>query len=137
MSFERTAGGRQEGGGRGSQLTPFGQKMREIRRDKGLLLFNMAKIAGVSSGFLSLVETGKKPIPERLVPTIVAGLDLSKDIEQELIEAAAMSAREYKIQLEAGAPPLHRQLAHAMQTGFAKMSEKKKADILRRLLEEG
>ena len=44
-----------------------------------------------------------------------------------------MSAKEYKIQMTSGAPALDRQVAYALQTGFAKMSPKAKAEILRLL----
>jgi len=127
------AGGRQEGAGK---WTPFGEKLRAIRRAKGILLIDMAHGAGVTPGFLSLVETGKKPIPERLIVSIVTVLDLGSKVEAELREAAALSAKEFRIRLDAGAPQLDRKVAHALETGFAKMSGKNKAKILK-LLEEG
>lgn len=123
-----------EGGG--GRLTPFGQMTRAIRKDMGILLIDMARAAHVTSGFLSLVETGKRQIPDRLVPAIVAGLNLSDDQSRELTEAAAMSAKEYKIRLAAGAAPLDRKVAHALETGFAKLAPDAKAKILK-LLEEG
>lgn len=132
MAQERAVGGREKGGG----LTPFGVMLRQIRKQKGILLIDVARVADVSPGFLSLVETGKRPIPDRLVTSIAAGLDLNARKQAELLEAAAMSAKEYKIQLEAGAAPLDRRVAHALQTGFAKMSPSAKAKLLK-LLEEG
>lgn len=114
----------------------FGEALRKLRGEKGSLLLDMAKIAGVTPGFLSLVETGKKPIPDRLVPAIATGYDLSPEYKEQLLEAAALSARDYKIHLEEGASPFDRQVAHALQTGFAKMSNQAKAKILK-LLEEG
>lgn len=133
MTKTHAAGGRQEGG---AKLTPFGEAMRAIRRDKDLLLMTMARAAQVSPGFLSLVETGKKPIPERLISAIVAGFDLTVAEERLLRDAAALSANEYKIRLGSGAAQLDRRVAHALQTGLAKMSTKNKAKLLR-LLEEG
>lgn len=130
MTKVRAAGGRQE---TQEGLTPFGELTRKIRKDKKLLLIEMARVAGVTSGFLSLVETGKKPIPDRLVPAIAAGLDLTAEDQRKLQLAAALSAKEYKIQLASGAPTLDRQVAHALQTGFAKMTPKAKAKILRLL----
>lgn len=132
MTEIRTIGDQAERSGR---LTLFGEALRGIRKDKGILLLDMARAAGVSPGFLSLVETGKKPIPDRLVNAIVAGLDLSCDQEAKLVEAAALSARDYKISLEAGASKFDRRVAHALQTGFAKMSPAAKKKILK-LLEE-
>lgn len=134
MTIQTTATGRTEGGG--GRLTPFGQLTREIRKQKGILLIDMARAAGVTSGFLSLVETGKKPIPDRLVPAIVAGLDLNTEQGRALTEAADLSAKEYKIQIKSGAGPLDRKVAHALQTGFAKLAPDAKQKILK-LLEEG
>lgn len=120
---------------RGSKLTPFGEVIREIRKSKGILLIDLARIAEVTPGFLSLVETGKKPIPDRLIPTIVTRLELSKATEKKLLNAAELSARDYRIHMVAGADILDRRIAHAMQTGLAKMSPEKKSRILK-LLEE-
>ncbi|HZU65433.1 MAG TPA: helix-turn-helix transcriptional regulator [Novosphingobium sp.] len=119
----------------GSKLTPFGEIIREIRKSKGILLIDLARITEVTPGFLSLVETGKKPIPDRLISTIVTQLELSKATEKKLLDAADLSARDYRIHMEAGADILDRRIAHAMQTGLAKMSPEKKSRILK-LLEE-
>lgn len=119
----------------GSKLTPFGEAVREIRKSKGILLIDMARIAEVTPGFLSLVETGKKPIPDRLIPAIATRLELTKAAEKKLLDAAELSARDYRIHMETGANILDRRIAHAMQTGLAKMSPEKKARILK-LLEE-
>lgn len=114
----------------GARLTLFGEKVREIRRGKGLLLLDMAHVAEVSPGFLSLVETGKKAIPETLVAKLVTRLELDEETEAELQEAAALSAREFRIHLDGDADPQARRVAFALQNGFAKMSASKKAKIL-------
>lgn len=133
MATDLGAVGQIEGAGK---WTPFGEKLRAIRRTKGILLIDMAHLANVTPGFLSLVETGKKPIPDRLIAAIVAGLDLGTADEADLREAAAWSVKEFKIRLEAGAGHFDRKVAHALENGFAKMSGKNKAKILK-LLEEG
>jgi HTH-type transcriptional regulator, competence development regulator len=127
------AGGQKTGEKR---LTPFGEKCREIRKAKGMLLIDMAHIAGVSPGFLSLVETGRKQIPERLVPSLVTNLDLTPRQQEELINSAALSAKEYRIQMIENASPLDRRLALALETGFAKMTQLKKQSLLKLLEEE-
>lgn len=118
-----------------NKLTLFGEKMREFRRAKQMLLMDVARVAGVSPGFLSQVETGKKPIPERLVPAIVAGLDLTAKQAAELQNAAELSANKYRIQLTTNAGAVERKIAHMMQNGLAKMTPTRKAKILK-LLEE-
>lgn len=133
MAQDRKTTGRQSGGGK---LTPFGETARAIRLRDRLLLMDMAKAAGVSAGFLSLVETGKKQIPEDLVDKIVVGLRLSNDDRKDLEEDAAISAKEFRIEMTVGADRLDRHVAHAMQTGFAKMSPERKKAILKLLTDE-
>lgn len=44
-------------------LTEFGKFTRKLRIDNGELLKNMADKLGVSSSYLSSVETGKRKVP--------------------------------------------------------------------------
>lgn len=130
MAQDRIINGRQSGRGK---LTPFGEFARQIRREKGILLLDMAKAADVTPGFLSLVETGKKQAPDRMVTKIAHGLKLTAEQEADLMEAAALSAREFRIEIAHDADMVDRRVAHALQTGFAKMSPKKKEQILQLL----
>ena len=133
MEHDRTTMGGSSGLGK---LTPFGEVARRIRREKGILLLDMAKAATVTPGFLSLVETGKKQIPEYLVGRIARGLDLSAEQFAELQNAAALSAREFRIDLGHDPSVFDRRVAHAMQTGFAKMTPMQKRKILKLLTEK-
>jgi transcriptional regulator with XRE-family HTH domain len=124
---EMTKGGRRTGA---TNLTPFGQKCREIRKELGLLLFDMADAAKVSAGFFSMVETGRKPIPEGLVGKIVTGLNLPQRKAQELQNAAALSAKEYRLSISKNPDPLERTLAFKLQDQFAKMTPIKRQMII-------
>lgn len=117
-------------------LTPFGEKVREIRKHREILLLDMAKIAEVSPGFLSMVETGRKQIPDDLVHKISSGLKLEHRLTIELQKAAALSAREYRLKLKENAGSLDRTLAFTMEKQFAKMTTLKKRKILELLNEE-
>lgn len=134
MANTTFAGGAQRGDK--IRLTPFGEKCREIRKAKEMLLIDMAHVAGVSPGFLSLVETGRKPIPDRLIPELVTNLKLSQRQAAELQNAAALSAKQYRIQMIEDASPIDRRLALALQNGFAKMTPLKKKKMLDLLEEE-
>lgn len=126
-------------GGRGlghTRLTPFGQKCREIRKEKGLLLLDMAKVAGVSSGFFSMVETGRKPVPDGLVSKIVSGLSLHSRKATELQNAAAHSAKEYRLRISDNPDHLERTLAFKLENQFAKMTPTKRQKIIDVLEEE-
>jgi HTH-type transcriptional regulator, competence development regulator len=130
MAYHNLGGGQKTGDKR---MTPFGEKCREIRKMKGMLLIDMAHAAGVSPGFLSLVETGRKPIPDRLVPALINNIDLTARQGEELISAASLSAKNYRIELQEDASPIDRRLAHALETGFAKMTPMKKQQLLEML----
>jgi len=133
MEHDRTTTGRQSGSGR---LTPFGEAARQIRIEKGILLLDMARAAEVTPGFQSLVETGKKQIPGDLVGKICAGLDLSSKHKAQLEEAALLSARQFPIEMGPDASIVDRRVAHALQTGFAKMSPRQKQMMLKLLTEK-
>lgn len=49
------------------QLTELGKELRKLRVDLDINLADMAGTVGVSSAFLSAVETGKKPAPSDFV----------------------------------------------------------------------
>ena len=130
MTSNAAAGGQTRGGG---GRTPFGEAVLKIRQNRGILLIDMARVAEVSPGFLSLVETGKKPVPDTLVDKIAVGFDLTARQQEDLRDAAALSAQQYKIEIAENASALDRQVAHALQTGFAKMSPTTKTKILKLL----
>ncbi len=46
-------------------MTPFGEKMRELRAERGLRLKDMAAGLGVSPAYLSALEHGKRGRPNR------------------------------------------------------------------------
>ena len=46
-------------------MTPFGERVRRLRRERGLLLKDMAAHLGVSSAYLSALERGERGKPGR------------------------------------------------------------------------
>lgn len=80
-------------------LTSFGVLLRKHRLDRGETLFEMASAIGVSSSFLSAVETGQKRAPDELVMKLVAHLRLDMFDAQELREAALETGPELRIPL--------------------------------------
>ena len=44
-------------------MTPFGRRVRELRRERGLLLKDMAAHLGVSVAYLSALERGERGKP--------------------------------------------------------------------------
>ena len=117
-------------------MTPFGRESRRLRKDRGLLLGEVADMIGCSASFLSQVEAGNKPIPDGLPAKLAAKLDLSARAGADLERAAALSAKEYRISIPKNAQDQDRQVAHLLSVGFARMPAKKKERILRILKED-
>lgn len=103
-------------------LTPFGQAVRILRIDKGLRLKEMADALGVTSAFLSAVETGRKNVSEGLVDKIAIFLNLSDKEKQNLFERVEESKTEARIQL-GGLSSEYRQTAVAFARRFSGLSE--------------
>ncbi|MFO1125735.1 MAG: XRE family transcriptional regulator [Methylocystis sp.] len=80
-----------------SELSPFGKELRKIRIDKGLRLFDLATRLGISTAFLSAIETGRKPIPDGFVVKISGAIDLSLGELKELRAAAEKTKREIRL----------------------------------------
>jgi transcriptional regulator with XRE-family HTH domain len=72
-------------------ITPFGIATRKLRLDKGLRLLDLAQRLGLSSSYVSAVETGKKPIPPGYVASVSRALNLSPADADELQKAADRS----------------------------------------------
>lgn len=75
-----------------SKLTPFGIAVRKLRLDKGLRLIDMAEKLGMSTAFLSAIETGRKPIPHGFVVKVARDLGWATD-ELALIRRAVDQTR--------------------------------------------
>ena len=69
-------------------LNEFGKTLRKIRIEHQELLKDMAEKLGVSSAYLSAVETGKRRIPHGWVARIVELYSLDPQ-QRELIQQAA------------------------------------------------
>ncbi|KAB7782196.1 helix-turn-helix domain-containing protein [Methylorubrum populi] len=80
-------------------VNALGKALRNLRMDRDWLLKEMADGVGVSSSFLSAIETGKKAIPDDLVDRIVKWGKLTRQEERALERAFAQSVEEVRIRL--------------------------------------
>ena len=81
-------------------LTDFGKTLRKLRIDHDVNLKNMADGLGVTSAFLSGVETGRKAINPGLINKISEILNLSDAESLELNAAASKTLSEVSIRVE-------------------------------------
>lgn len=66
-------------------LTPFGQKLRQMRDERGITQKQMARDLGVSAAYLSALEHGKRGIPRWIfVQEIIRVLNVIWDDADEL-----------------------------------------------------
>ena len=73
-------------------MTPFGERMRELRRVKGVTLKDMAEAIGVSSAYLSALEHGKRGRPGwPLIQRIIAYFNIIWDDAEEVVRLARIS----------------------------------------------
>lgn len=80
-------------------LTSFGVSLRKHRLDRSETLYDMAQAVGVSSSFLSAVETGQKRAPDDLVEKLIAHLKLDMVDALNLRKAAQETGSELRIPL--------------------------------------
>lgn len=77
-------------------LTPFGKELRKLRIDQNKTLKDMADYVGVTSAFLSSVETGRKRATDDLIIKASEFLNVDTSVQRALKDAAWRSANEYK-----------------------------------------
>jgi len=100
-----------------------------------MTLGDLAKVLGLSVPYLSQIETGTKPVQEKLVEKIVQTMGLIAGDANELRRAAALAASEFAIKLRENASPDDRVLAASLASGFARLSKEKK-EQLRMIMED-
>ena len=73
-------------------MTPFGLKVRELRRDRDITLKKMSEDLGVSSAYFSALEHGHRGQPSSgLVQQVCGYFDLIWDDAEELRRLAQLS----------------------------------------------
>jgi transcriptional regulator with XRE-family HTH domain len=73
-------------------MTPFGERVRALRVQRGLTLQELAASLGVSSAYLSALEHGRRGRPTfTLVQGIIHTLGVIWDEADELVRLAEMS----------------------------------------------
>lgn len=110
-------------------LTEFGKILRKIRIDNQELLKDMSKKLGVSSAYLSAVETGKRKVPSDWVKKVSTLYALNKESTDELELACEQSAQEVKISL-AKATGLQREAAISFAKALEGLDDQKLKKIM-------
>ena len=104
-------------------MTPFGQKLRDLRRQQGVTLKRMAADLHVSAAYLSALEHGRRGRPSPgLVMQILGYFNVIWDEAEELKELARLSHP--KVTLDtAGLSPAATLLANRLALRIANLSD--------------
>jgi transcriptional regulator with XRE-family HTH domain len=79
-------------------MTPFGERVRQLRRERGLMLKDMAAHLGVSSAYLSALERGERGKPTwTLIQGVIQYFNIIWDEADELARLADVSDPKVKI----------------------------------------
>lgn len=114
-------------------MTPFGKAVRHLRIEREMLLGEMADALGVSSSYLSQIESGKKPIPSDFPDRIARMMKLDPSAAANLRQQAAISMSEFKIMIGDSAPASDRILAGELAHEFARLTPEAKDGIAKLL----
>ncbi|HEU6441034.1 MAG TPA: helix-turn-helix domain-containing protein [Microvirga sp.] len=111
-------------------MTPFGERVRQLRRERGLMLKDMAAHLGVSSAYLSALERGERGKPTwTLLQGVLQYFHIIWDEADELTRLADLSDPRVKIDT-AGADPKATLLANRLAREIRNLSEGELEDML-------
>ncbi|MCH6872636.1 helix-turn-helix domain-containing protein [Escherichia coli] len=104
-------------------LTPFGKKVRKLRIDVGVTLKSMADAMGVTSSYLSAIETGKRAVTDPVLKSIISYFtNEGVQAGDELTKAARDSQQSVEINLS-GKNQNAREVAMAFARNFDELSD--------------
>ena len=104
-------------------MTPFGEKMRELRRAKGVNQKEMAAALGVSAAYLSALEHGHRGTPSwALLQKIIGYFNIIWD-EAEEVERLAHQSDPRVVIDTSGMAPQATELANLLASEIASLDQ--------------
>jgi len=118
-------------------MTPFGEKLRELRAARNMSLKSMAAALDISPAYLSALEHGKRGQPTYIfVQRTIAFFNIIWDEAEELMHLAQLSNPRVVIDT-AGLSPRATELANRLARQVSRLDEDQLAALLERLPREG
>jgi transcriptional regulator with XRE-family HTH domain len=109
-------------------VTPLGEKMRALRRERGVSQSEMAAAIGVSAAYLSALEHGRRSAPTwTLIQKIIGYFNIIWDEAEELEQLAKVSHPRVTLDTS-GLTPAATELANLLAENIGRLDE---ADLLR------
>lgn len=105
-------------------MTPFGAKIRRLRKSHGVTLTTMAAALGVSGAYLSALEHGHRGRPSwPLIQRIIAYFNVIWDEAEELEKLAQISNPRVTVNT-AGMDPKATELANELANSIGSLTDK-------------
>jgi len=102
-------------------VTPFGERMRKLRRERSVTLKEMAAAIGVSPAYLSALEHGKRGRPGwHLIQRIIAYFNVIWDEAEDVARLARISHPRISIDTS-GLSPRATELANRLADEIGKL----------------
>lgn len=79
-----------------TEIVPFGILCRRYRKERGLFLADQAESTGLSTSYISAMETGARPIPDGYPAKVANWLGILPKDKLELEESVASSSNVIK-----------------------------------------
>ncbi|MER8949627.1 MULTISPECIES: helix-turn-helix transcriptional regulator [unclassified Mesorhizobium] len=104
-------------------MTPFGEKLRVLRNERGVSQKDMAKAIGVSAAYLSALEHGRRGAPSwTLIQKIIGYFNIIWDDAEELARLAETSHPRVKLDTS-GLSPAATELANLLADNIEKLDD--------------
>jgi transcriptional regulator with XRE-family HTH domain len=117
-------------------MTPFGEKLRAMRAQRGIAQKDMAAAIGVTPAYLSALEHGRRGQPSWvMLQRIIAFFNVIWDEAEELTRLAAISHPRVTIDTS-GLSPRATELANRLAMRIGELGEDRLEELLA-LLETG
>lgn len=114
-------------------MTPFGMRLRELRRQRGVTQRDMAAALGVTPAYLSALEHGHRGVPSwPMVQKIIGYFNVIWDEAEELQRLAESSHPRVVIDT-AGLSPQATALANLLATRIGELGDDEIAGLMVRL----
>ena len=114
-------------------MTPFGERLRELRRRKGVTQKQMAEQVGVSPAYLSALEHGRRGLPSwSLIQKIIGYFNVIWDEAEELQRLAENSHPRVTIDT-AGLSPEATRLANLLSKEIDRLTPQQIRAVIERV----
>ena len=114
-------------------MTPFGERLRELRAERAMTQKQMARSVGVSAAYLSALEHGHRGVPSwGLLQRIIACLNIIWDDADDLQRLALQSAPKVTIDTS-GMDPKATELANLLSRRIADLAPQELEALIRML----